>query len=157
MDNWFGAVFIYLNKTFDTLSHDMMLEKLTYRIQNGELLWFTDYLFCRQQFVQINGYCCWSILGPLLFILYFNDVVDQLCQCKILMYADDNVLYYRNEEALPIEHVLTNENMKHLSDYFVKNQLIINLNKGKRLGSSVPTNDSQWTDMILLSTLVDIV
>lgn len=59
------------------------------------------------------------------------------------MYADDNVLYYRNEEALPIEHVLTNENMKHLSDYFVKNQLIINLNKGKRLGSSVPTNDSQ--------------
>ena len=137
-----GAVFIDLSKAFDTLSHDMMLEKLSsYGIQNGELLWFTDYLFCRQQFVQIDGCCSdsnqvfagvpqGSILGPLLFILYFNDVLDQLCQCKILMYADDTVLYYGNKEAIAIEHVLTNE-LKHLSDYFIKNELIINLNKGK--------------------------
>ena len=120
------------------------------RDRNGELLWFTDYLFCRQQFVQIDGCCSdsnqvfagvpqGSILGPLLFILYFNDVVDQLCLCKILMYADDTVLYYGNKEAIAIEHVLTNE-LKHLSDYFIKNELIINPNKGK---TSVPANDSR--------------
>ena len=137
-----GAVFIDFSKAFDTLSHVMLLEKLSsYGIKDGELLWFTDYLFCRQQFVQIDG-CCTvpnqvfagvpqgSILGPLLFILYFNDVVDQLCQCKILMYADDTVLYYGNKDVLAIEHVLMNE-LHYLPDYFVKNELIINLNKGK--------------------------
>ena len=55
------------------------------------------------------------------------------------MYADDTVLYYGNKEAIAIEHVLTNE-LKHLSDYFIKNELIINPNKGK---TSVPANDSR--------------
>ena len=99
-----GAVFIDLSKAFDRLSHDMLLEKLSsYGIQNGELSWITDYLFCRKQFVQIDGCCSdsnqvfagvpqGSILAPLLFTLYFNDVIDQLCRCKILMYADDTVL-----------------------------------------------------------------
>ena len=140
--NMVGAVFIDLSKAFDTLSHSILIEKLSaYGVRNGELLWFTEYLFSRQQFVQVDGYSSdstyvltgvpqGSILGPLLFILYFNDVVDQLCQCKILMYADDTVLYYGSKDIFAIEHVLTKE-LKHLSNYFVKNELIINLNKGK--------------------------
>ena len=84
------------------------------------LLWFTYYLFSRQQFAQVDGYSSdstyvltgvsqGSILGPLLFILYFNDVVDQLCQCKILMYADNTVFYYGSKDVFAVEHVLTKE------------------------------------------------
>ena len=137
-----GAVFIDLSKAFDTLSHSMLIEKLSaYGVRNSELLWFTDYLFGRQQFVQVDGCSSestymmtgvpqGSILGPLLFMIYFNDVVDQVCQCEILMYADDTVLYYGSKDVLAIERVLTKE-LKNLSDYFSKNELIINLNKGK--------------------------
>ena len=108
--NMVGAVFIDLSKAFDTLSHSILIEKLSaYGVRNGELIWFTDYLFSRQQFVQVDGYSSdstyvltgvlqGSTLGPLLFILYFNDVVDQLCQFKIMMYADDTVLYYGSKE-----------------------------------------------------------
>lgn len=137
-----GTVFIDLSKAFDTLSHNVLLSKLSsYGIRNNELLWFTDYLFSRQQYVQVNNHTSnlthvltgvpqGSILGPLLFNLYFNDVVDQLCECRILMYADDTVLYYGNKDIICIETVLTNE-LKYLADYFIQNELIINLNKGK--------------------------
>ena len=110
--NMVGAVFIDLSKAFDTLIHSILIEKLSaYSVRNGKLLWFTDYLFSRQQFVQVDGYSSdstyvltgvsqGSILGPLLFILYFNGVVDQLCQCKILVHADDTVLYYGSKDLL---------------------------------------------------------
>ena len=72
-----------------------------------------------------------SILGPLLFNLYFNDVVDRICECRIIMYADDTVvLYYGNKDIAAIEKVLTRE-LKYFVGYFAQNELIIILNKGK--------------------------
>ena len=51
-----GAIFIDLSKAFDTISHSVLLEKLSrYGIQDNELHWFTDYLFLRSQIVQNKG------------------------------------------------------------------------------------------------------
>ena len=75
-----GAVFIDLKKTFDTVDHGLLIEKLSqYGIDNLELLWFTDYLENRSQVVQYQnafsmpckistGVPQGSILGPLLFV-----------------------------------------------------------------------------------------
>ena len=82
-----------------------MLEKLSrYGIQDNELNWFTDYLFLRSQIVQFKGVLSennpvftgvpqGSILGPLLFLIYFNDVHKSLCHSKTITYADDTVIF----------------------------------------------------------------
>ena len=90
--------------------------------------WFGEYLFNREQFcivekcksesmkitcVEPQG----SILGPLLFLIYFNDFEKCLKNAKSLSFADDTVIYI--------------EGKKHISSYFQSNQLVINLKKGK--------------------------
>ena len=81
-----GAVYIDLAKAFDTVSHSVILNKLqSYGIIENELTWFTDYLFQRKQYVKFDGsksesdfVTCGvpqgSILGPLLFLIHYNDI-----------------------------------------------------------------------------------
>ena len=80
-----GCVFIDLSKAFDTISHSGLLSKLPfYGIFGTEFTWLADYLFNRLQVVQFKGVLSepqpiagvpqGSILGPVLFIIHFNDV-----------------------------------------------------------------------------------
>jgi hypothetical protein len=71
-----------------------------------------------------------SILGPLLFLIHFNGVCLPVKNFKILMYADDIVLYYAHKDVKTIEQKLT-EDMSHLSEWFEKNELIVHLKNGK--------------------------
>ena len=105
-----GAIFIDMAKAFDTISHNSIINKLpSYGIIDNEKEWITDYLFNRWLKVSYEslvsssqpvfcGVPQGSILGPLLFLLHFNDAPKQLKHCKIIMYADDTVIYYHHKD-----------------------------------------------------------
>ena len=100
-----GALFIDLSKAFDTISHAQLLTKLPqYGKKDIELEWFTEYLFCRTAYVSYDSHTSLkhhitcdvpqgSTLGPLLFLISFNDIVDSIEHCNVIKYADDVVLY----------------------------------------------------------------
>ena len=100
------GIFVDLQKAFDTVDHGILLGKLEHNgIRGITSKWFQTYLRDRQQFVSINGYnseCAsmpigvpqGSVLGPLLFLLYINDLNLAIKYCKVHHFADDtNVLY----------------------------------------------------------------
>ena len=141
--NLVGAVYSNLSKAFDTIGHAILLNKLkSYGIKFRELGWFHDYFFNRSQVVNVGNYSSrqepiycgvpqWSILGPLLFTLLYNDFVDHVSNSKIIMYEDDTVIYVGDKDAIKIEQCL-NEDLRNISDYYRKNEMIIiNLNKVK--------------------------
>lgn len=137
-----GAVFVDLSKAFDTLSHAKLLTKLeSYGVKGVELEWFTDYLFDRHICVSYHtstsllqpvttGVPQGSILGPLLFVVFFNDVTDVVKKAKLIKYADDTVLYFGSKDVIVINNTLTDE-LKCLAEWLDENELLINLKKGK--------------------------
>ena len=99
-------VVIDLQKAFDTVNHKILLSKLqALGLDQVAIKWFTSYLENRQQIVQIGdthsdscsikSFKCGapqgSILGPLLFLIYVNDMRAAV-SCKLLLYADDSAL-----------------------------------------------------------------
>ena len=115
------AVFIDLTKAFDTISHSIMLSKLSrYGVSDMELQWLTDYLFLRKQIVHFNGVLSepnpintgvpqGSILGPLLLLIFFNDVHSPHRHCKILTYADDTVIFTSSNDIDAIQDNLSQD------------------------------------------------
>ena len=104
------VIYVNLSKTSDTISHAMIVNKLPqFGITGVAQQWITSYLFGGQQQERYKGilsppspiFCGvpqGSILGPLLFLLVFNDSTETLSTCHILMYADDTVIFYSNKD-----------------------------------------------------------
>ena len=120
----------------------MLIDKLPkFGIRGKSLDWLVDYLFNRFQTVEING--CrsvvepivsgvpqGSILGPLLFIMFYNDFPDHIQSCEVIIYADDTVIFFANKDPTAIENQL-NKDMENVKNYCFTNKLIINTKKGK--------------------------
>ena len=71
-----------------------------------------------------------SILGPLLFIMLFNDITDAIRHSRIVKYADDTVIYFADKDSKSIQSNLT-EDMDLISNWLKENELIINMKEGK--------------------------
>jgi len=136
----FGCgIFIDLKKAFDTVNHKVLITKHEhYGIRGVLLKWFESYLTGRKQFVLVNGqssnlkdiYCGvpqGSVLGPLLFLIYINDLPNVSKKLNFYPFADDTNIYYESND-LNIEKILNNE-LKQLSMWLKVNRLALNIEK----------------------------
>ena len=129
-----------LSKAFDTLNHDILFTKLEILgIRGITLSWFKSYLSNRKQFVKFKnsnstlcGITCGvpqgSILGPLLFLIYMNDLPTILSSSVAILFADDTTLLidHSNYDSLIDQ---TNLEVKRLYKWFCANKLSMNKNK----------------------------
>ena len=136
------GVFLDLSKAFDTVNHDILINKLNfYGITGHSNKLFQSYLENRKQFVNVNGVdsnllplTCGvsqgSILGPILFLIYVNDAQFVTRAIHLLLYADDMNLLYKHKEIERMVSVI-NEELESLYDWLLANKLSVNLSKTK--------------------------
>ena len=132
-----GMVLMDLQKAFDTVDHDILLEKLdSMGFDNHK--WFESYLKGRKQMVVANdvssetgtvtcGVPQGSILGPLLFLCYVNDMPISV-KCKLLLYADDSALIISGFDPEKIAEELSRE-LESCRQWLIDNKLSLHLGK----------------------------
>ncbi|CAB4032478.1 Hypothetical predicted protein [Paramuricea clavata] len=138
------AVFLDLKKAFDTVNHDILLAKLElYGIKNTPLMLLKSYLSDRSQKCQVNGelstlkYLKYgvpqgSILGPLLFLIYINDLPNCLQHSTARMFADDTNITVSGKSIKEAE-VAVNVDLNNIREWLLSNRLSLNLVKTEYL------------------------
>ena len=145
-NNFLLGVFIDLSKTFDTVNHNILSEKLNmYGVKRNNLKWFHSYLSNRKQHIEFQNYNkkektnsltikCGvpqeSILGPLLFIVYVNDPCGASNILKPTMFAVDTNLFCSGKH---IKTIFQKENIESekIAIWFQANKLSLNESKTK--------------------------
>ena len=141
LENGDYAVGIFLDffKAFDTVDHTILLDKLDYYgIRGVAHDWLSDYLDNRVQYVSYNGHMSeklgvkcgvpqGSVLGPLLFLIYVNDIAHVSSELLLFLFADDtNALAFGKDLSKFINTV--NEELEKLCTWLAANKLSLNLN-----------------------------
>ena len=136
------AIFMDLSKAFDTLDHQILLTKLNfYGIGGLALDWFSSYLTGRKQYVEVDGVKSGllplstgvpqgSILGPLLFLIYMNDIPNANEDFKYILYADDTTLF-STIQVLATTPFDVNNQLTQIYDWLAVNKLSLNIKKTK--------------------------
>ena len=144
------SIFLDLSKAFDTLDHTVLIQKLHYYgIRDTALNWFRSYLTKRTQYVECNGVSSsikeietgvpqGSILGPLLFIIYMNDIHTVSDNLNFILYADDTTLSSpicsftsQCNGNIELVSVLINSELNKIADWLAVNKLSLNVQKTK--------------------------
>ena len=163
-----GCIFVDFSRAFDSIDHDILLQKLEmYGLDQNVQKFMKNYMSCRKQHTVVNGFCSpqeritygtaqGSILGPLIFILYVNDIFNSIdLETSIHMYADDTLLMCKAEDIHSVT-VKAQEVFQKMSNWCEANKLTINVEKTKYMvirHTKPPQEPNFKTDKTKLNTV----
>ena len=136
-----GMILIDLQKAFNTIDHDILLKKMTCpKFSDSNILWFRSYLTNSYFSVSVGKELSTpgklncdvpqgSMLGPLLFFLFVNDM-PMAVNFELLLYVDGTCLLFMGKDTKEIEDKL-NRDFSSLCEWFVDNKLTIHFREGK--------------------------
>ena len=147
LDNHNHVIGIYLDlqKAFDTVNHEILLYKLyNYGVRGIAYEWFSSYLSDRYQFTCVNSVCSdlakiscgvpqGSVLGPILFLIYVNDIANAVPKEKVKLFADDTNLFVASS-SLEAANSTANNSICCLNCWFLANKLSLNIEKNMLYG-----------------------
>jgi hypothetical protein len=166
------GLFIDFSKAFDTIKHEILLKKLEhYGIRGPALDLLTDYLSGRYQYVSLDGSISdlqlisigvpqGSVLGPLLFIVYINDIIncvsdhEHCSQSVFVLFADDTNVFIR-ASSISDAQLIAESTLQCISKYLFANYLHINIKKTKYVVFSPSAKNPPPCKIVLESTILE--
>lgn len=141
------GIYVDLQKAFDTVDHNILLYKLyNCGVRGIAHKWFVNYLYNRKQFTSVNnavsvlknvtcGVPQGSVLGPLLFLIYVNDIAQAAPGVQVKLFADDTNLFL---SGIDISELICRSNncLESLNRWCIANRLHMNFEKNECYGFS---------------------